>query len=102
MNMNLLKAEREAFEKTLQNYKVPKRVKRLILKRTMLSRQLRQAITDIDEYCESIGLNFNHPLYEEAVLATDIRIFCEEDAGCVSTITAIEAVLAESKMKGGT
>ena len=95
--MTMYQKEKEAFEKIAQEYKVPKQAQKLVLRRTMLSRKLRQAITDVDSYCESIGLDALHPLFQDAVLATDVRIFCEEDAGHISTLEAIEKVLAEKK-----
>jgi hypothetical protein len=91
--------EQNAYDEISKKYKVPRYVQKLVLKRTMLSKKLRQASIAVTDYCESIGLDMFHPLYEEAVLNTDIRIYCEEDAGHHSTLAAIEQVLAELKKK---
>ena len=90
----------DAIEKESLKYKVPKHVQKLILRRTKLSRRLRDACSDVDEYCEKIGLNYAHPLFNDAVLCTDTRIYCEEEAGHFSTLEAIEKVLAERKYNG--
>ncbi len=97
--MTLEKFEQNAYEEASKKYKVPKYVQKLVLKRTMLSKKLRQATVAVTDYCESIGLDVFHPLYNEAVLSTDIRIYCEEDAGHFSTLEAIEQVLAKLKKK---
>ena len=73
--------------------KVPKYVQALIRKRTILSRQLRVVCCKIDDYCKKIGLDYSHPLFDEAVLCSDVRIYCEEDAGEKNTLEAIEKVL---------
>lgn len=90
---------REMWEKASEKYKVPKHVKNLVIKRTLLSRRLRDACSELDAYCDKIGLNVHHPLFDEAVLSTDVRIYCEEDAGFCATLEAIEAVLAETTDK---
>ena len=87
--------EREAWEKASQKYKVPKHIKNLVVKRTLLSRRLRKVCSELDKYCDKIGLNAYHPLFGDAVLSSDVRIYCEEDAGFFSTLEAIETVLAE-------
>lgn len=91
--------ERNVLDEEIKKYKVPRYVQKLVLKRTMLSKKLRQATIAVTDYCESIGLDVFHPLYDEAVLSTDIRIYCEEDAGLFSTLKAIEQVLTELKKK---
>ena len=78
--------------------KVPKYVVEMVQRRTRLSRQLRSACADVDKYCESIGLNINHPLFDEAALCTDIRIYCEEDAAQHITLEAIQKVLNEQEV----
>lgn len=90
---------REMWEKASEKYKVPRCAKNLVIKRTLLSRRLRDACSELDEYCANIGLNVHHPLFGDAALSTDVRIYCEEDAGFCSTLEAIEKVLAERSEK---
>lgn len=75
--------------------KVPKYVIKMVKRRTNLSRKLREACIEVDNYCEKIGLDVYHPLFGDACLCSDIRIYCEEDAGERSTLEAIEKVLNE-------
>lgn len=100
MRKHHLTIEQETFEEASKRYKVPRYVQKLICRRTALSRKLREVINEVNDYCEHIGLDVFHPLYEEAVLGTDIRIYCEEDAGHFSTLDAIEKVLAERNNDG--
>ncbi len=79
--------------------KVPKYVVELLKKRTRYSRKLRNASCAVDEYCAKIGLDYRHPLFDEAVICTDVRIYCEEDAGEGSTLGVIEKVLNEEGAK---
>ena len=72
---------------------VPKYVKDLVRKRTKAAAKLRDASTAVDEYCESIGLDIFHPLFDDACLMTDIRIWCEEDHSELNTLNVIEKVL---------
>ena len=72
---------------------VPKYVKELLRKRTKTAREFRSACTKVDDYCESIGLNFEHPLFNDACLVTDIRILCEENHSESTTLEIIEKVL---------
>ena len=72
---------------------VPKYVKELLRKRTRAARNFRTASYKVDEYCESIGLDLNHPLFNDACLVTDIRIWCEEGASESATLKIIEKVL---------
>lgn len=73
--------------------KVPKYVIKMLKRRTRLSRQLRNACIEVDNYCIKIGLVCGHPLFYDACLLSDVRIYCEEDAGEISTLNAIEKVL---------
>lgn len=77
--------------------KVPKYVIEMLKRRTKLSKQLRNACMDVDNYCRSIGLDADHPLFDEAALCTDIRIFCEEGAAEHVTLGAIQKVLNEKE-----
>lgn len=72
---------------------VPKYVKDLVRKRTKAAAKFREACINVDNYCESIGLDIFHPLLDEACLYTDIRIWCEEDHAEPNTLEAIEKVL---------
>ena len=72
---------------------VPKYVKELVRKRTKAAAKFREASLAVDEYCESIGLDIDHPLFDDACLITDIRIWCEEDHSEPNTLEAIEKVL---------
>lgn len=82
-----------------REYKVPKKVIELVKRRRRCAERLRDAEVAVDEYCASIGLNCFHPLFDDAVLCADIRIYCEEDHGYHATLEAIEAVLAERRKK---
>ena len=73
--------------------KVPQYVIKMLKRRTKASRDLRVACAKLDEYCDKIGLNVYHPLYDDACLCTDIRIICEEGASERVTYEAIEKVL---------
>lgn len=72
---------------------VPKYVKELVRKRTNAAAKLRKTSVAVDEYCKSIGLDLDHPLFDDACLMTDIRIWCEEDHSEPNTLNAIEKVL---------
>lgn len=72
---------------------VPKYVKELVRKRTKAAQKLRETSIAVDKYCEGIGLNVFHPLYGEASLCTDVRIWCEEDHCEPKTLEVIEKVL---------
>lgn len=69
---------------------VPKYVLRLLERRKKLSLALNSVCTQIDAYCEKIGVDFSDP---DACLNTDIRIYCEVDAGYGSTLSVIEKTL---------
>ena len=87
----------ELIDEASKKRKVPRYVQKLILRRTRLSLELKDACSSVDDYCEKIGLTYSHPLYEDAVLSSDVRIFCEEDAGHFATLDAIEKVLEERR-----
>lgn len=76
---------------------IPKYVDALLKKRTKAARELRNAICNVDSYCEKIGLDYNHPLFSDACLCSDIRIFCEEGASEDTTRKAILKVLNEDR-----
>ena len=69
---------------------VPKRIINLLNKRAKLSRELNAVCTEIDHYCRDIGVDFLDP---DACLQTDIRIYCETDAGYTSTLSVIKKTL---------
>lgn len=72
---------------------VPKYVKELVRKRTKAAQKLRETGIAVDEYCSSIGLDEFHPLFDDACIISDIRIWCEEDHAEPNTLEAIEKVL---------
>lgn len=72
---------------------VPKYVIDLVHKRTKAARKFRQMCSAVDEYCASIGLDEFHPLFNDACIYTDIRIWCEEDHSEPNTLEAIKKVL---------
>lgn len=76
---------------------IPKYVQKLVERRTQLARQLCSVSVQVDEYCEKIGLDYNHPLFNDACLCTDVRIYCEADGAKNMTLSTIEKVLAERK-----
>lgn len=72
---------------------VPKYVKDLVKKRTKAAVKLREAGSAVDVYCKSIGLDEFHPLFDDACIYTDVRIWCEEDHSEPNTLEVIEKVL---------
>ena len=72
---------------------VPKYVIDLVHKRTKAAQKLRETGIAVDEYCSSIGLDEFHPLFNDACLVTDVRIWCEEDHSESNTLEAIKKVL---------
>lgn len=69
---------------------VPKRMVNLLKKRVKLSNELNGVCKEIDNYCKEIGVDFNDP---DVCLQTDIRIYCETDAGMGSTLRVIKKTL---------
>ena len=53
--------------------KVPKYVIEMLKRRTKLAKQLRNACMGIDNYCQSIGLDADHPLASPANNSTDVQ-----------------------------
>lgn len=72
---------------------VPQEVIDLVKARTAAADQLSIASGAVDAYCESIGLDSNHPLFDEACLVSDVRIYCEVGASESTTLRIIEKVL---------
>ena len=72
---------------------IPKYVDHLLKRRTRLSKLLRNACCDLDEYCAKIGVDFNDP---DACLLSDIRIYCEQDGGESLTRAVIERTLRKN------
>ena len=68
---------------------IPKYVEKLLERRCNYARKLAEASIAVDEYCASIGINYNSPLFDEACLCTDVRIYCEFDGATNSTRKAI-------------
>lgn len=81
----------------MTRYNVPKYVQKLVERRTRLARKLCSISVEVDKYCEKIGLDYTHPLYNDACLCTDVRIYCEADGAKNMTLSTIEKVLAERK-----
>lgn len=79
--------------KKMNRKKVPKYVVKMLQRRTKAARNLRDACVEVDNYCQSIGLDVYHPLFYNACLCSDVRIFCEEGASETTTLEAIEKVL---------
>lgn len=69
---------------------VPKYVLRLLERRRRLAMELMSVCHKVDEYCKSIGVDFNDP---DACLQTDVRIYCEFDGGYDSTLSVIKKTL---------
>lgn len=64
---------------------IPNYVEQLLLRRMRLSNQLAKVNSQIDEYCMRIGIDDSYDL----PLGTDIRIYCEVDAGIYAIRDAI-------------
>lgn len=77
--------------------KVPKYVLKLLQDRTKKERAFSRACAKVDEYCESIGIDAYSDLIDDACLYSDIRIYCEVDAGYSLTLKAIEKQLERNK-----
>lgn len=67
---------------------------KLLERRRRLSNELMDVNTQIDEYCRKIGVDMND---EDACVISDIRIYCEADAGCGLTLNAIKKALRKQK-----
>lgn len=65
--------------------------------RTKYMQKAMSAGNVIDDYANKIGLNENHPDFEDACLYSDVRIYCE--VGCSEEITrkALMKVLSEKR-----
>lgn len=75
---------------------VPKYVLKLLERRRRLSNKLMDVNAQIDEYCSKIGVDMTD---ENACVGSDIKIYCETDAGCGMTLEAIKKALErQSKM----
>ena len=79
--------------------KVPKYVLKLLQDRMDKAREFSRACGKVDEYCESIGIDPGSDLFDDACLYSDIRIYCETDAGYSLTLKAIEKQLERNKKK---
>lgn len=74
---------------------LPKRIEKALKDRTKYLNKAREAGYVIDDYARKIGLDEFHPLYEDACLCSDIRIFCEEGHCESNTREALQKVIAE-------
>lgn len=81
---------------------IPKYVEKILERRRNYARKLAEASIAVDDYCQSIGINYNSPLFDEACLCTDVRIYCEFDGATNSTRKAIlkQLELNEQERKG--
>lgn len=79
--------------------KVPKYVLKLLQDRTKKARAFSRACAKVDEYCEGIGIDAYSDLFDDECLYSDIRIYCETDAGYSLTLKAIEKQLERNKKK---
>ena len=68
---------------------IPKYVLKLLEDRQKYFAKFSIVNSKLSEYCESIGLDWKSPYYEDACLDSDIRIYCETDCGNSLTKQAI-------------
>lgn len=68
---------------------IPKHIEELLAMRQKYAAKLSDVSIKIDRYCASIGLDYNSPLFDDACLCTDVRIYCEFDGATNSTRRAI-------------
>lgn len=64
----------------------PKYIEKLLRRRMKLSNELASVCAKIDRYCEKIGIDI---FDRDAALGSDVRIYCELDAGYNGTMRAI-------------
>lgn len=76
--------------------KIPKYVERLLERRERLALELMCVSTDLDKYCERIGIP---DCSEEACLCTDVMIYLEPWSAKMITRDAIEKQLRENEEK---
>lgn len=68
---------------------IPKYVEELLARRCKYAAKLADVSIKVDHYCASIGLDYNSPLFDNACLCTDVRIYCEFDGATNATKRAI-------------
>lgn len=68
---------------------IPKYAEKLLERRRNYARKLADASIAVDDYCKSIGIDYNSPLFDDACLCTDVRIYYEFDGATNSTRRAI-------------
>lgn len=68
---------------------IPKYVEELLSRRRKYAAKLADVSIKVDNYCASIGLDYNSPLFDNACLCTDVRIYCEFDGATNATRRAI-------------
>lgn len=68
---------------------IPKYVEELLARRQKYAAKLAGVSIKIDCYCASIGLDYNSPLFDNACLCSDVRIYCECDGATNATRRAI-------------
>lgn len=68
---------------------IPKYVLQLLEDRRKYFVKFSAVNGELSKYCNSIGLDWKSPYYDDACLDSDIRIFCEMDCGNSLTKQAI-------------
>ena len=74
----------------MSDKKIPKRILKLLERRCKLAQALMDVCSELDRYCEKIGIEVGDP---RAVLLTDIRIYCEPGNAYFTTKDAIQKAL---------
>ena len=69
---------------------IPKRILKLLERRCRLAQTLSDVSSQLDSYCESIGIEIGDP---RAALLSDVRIYCEPGSAYLSTKDAIQKAL---------
>lgn len=74
--------------------KIPKYVENMLQRREKLALQLMGVCSQVDEYCEKIGVDMNDP---SASLLTHVTIYCEPWTAISCTRNAILKALENKK-----
>lgn len=82
----------------MSNTQIPKRIEKLLKKRAELGMQLMDVCSEIDEYCEQIGVDMVDSCANG--VSTDVTIYCEPYTAFDNTRKAIQKALG-AKMIGG-
>lgn len=71
---------------------IPKYIERLLQRRRKLAMDLMSVSSDLDHYCERIGVDMDSPYNS---VYTDVTIYCEPWTAYNNTKEAIEKALGE-------